>query len=344
MKISILGTGSWGTALAKVLVENQQTVVMWGRDEAVVNEINTTHTIEKYLPNIALSNTLTATTQLSVALADTDAILIVVPTKAMREVVTQVKEVLQTATKTPIIIHATKGLEPQTHLRMTQVIAEVLPAELYEAIVVLSGPSHAEEVARKDLTTITASSDSLESAKIVQQLFMNEYFRVYTNQDVLGVELGAALKNIIAIGAGLLVGLGYGDNAKAGLVTRGLAEITRLGVKLGADPITFLGLSGVGDLVVTCTSPHSRNWQAGNLLAKGYSRQAVESIIEMVVEGITTTAVAHELAIEQQVEMPITAAIYAILYENETVEQALKTLMAREGKHEADFVAYDINK
>lgn len=334
MKVAVLGTGSWGTALAKVLVENRHEVIMWGRDEVAIDEINQSHTNQRYLKNINLPTHLSATTDLLDALNHVEFILVVVPTSAMRSVMEQVAQVLELTGNQPIIVHATKGLEPHTHLRMSQVIEEVLTPAMYQAIVVLSGPSHAEEVARQDITTITAASVDITAAKKVQSLFMCSYFRVYTNQDVIGVELGAALKNIIALGAGLLVGLGYGDNAKAGLVTRGLAEITRLGVKLGADPLTFLGLSGVGDLVVTCTSPHSRNWQAGNLLAKGLSKEAVEHEIDMVIEGISTTEVAFELAQELAVELPITNAIYSLLYHGVSANEAIEMLMAREGKQE----------
>ncbi|MHA3224556.1 NAD(P)H-dependent glycerol-3-phosphate dehydrogenase [Globicatella sulfidifaciens] len=335
MKVTVLGTGSWGTALAKVLAENSHEVLIWGRDQRVVEEINQGHTNHRYLKKTHLPATLVATADFEAAVQRAEAILIVIPTHAMREIVQRIEAVLQDQSTKPLIIHATKGLEPHTHLRMTQVIEAVLKGQGYPEPVVLSGPSHAEEVARRDLTTVTAASENLKVAQKVQAIFMNQYFRVYTNQDVLGVELGAALKNIIALGAGILVGLGYGDNAKAGLVTRGLAEITRLGVKLGADPLTFLGLSGVGDLVVTCTSPHSRNWQAGNLLAQGLTKEEVTQEIDMVVEGITTTAVAYDLAKEEQVEMPITNAIYSALYQGVSVREAVEGLMLREGKQEA---------
>lgn len=335
MKVTVLGTGSWGTALAKVLAENSHEVLIWGRDQRVVEEINQGHTNHRYLKKTHLPATLVATADFEAAVQRAEAILIVIPTHAMREIVQRIEAVLQDQPTKPLIVHATKGLEPHTHLRMTQVIEAVLKGQGYPEPVVLSGPSHAEEVARRDLTTVTAASENLKVAQKVQAIFMNQYFRVYTNQDVLGVELGAALKNIIALGAGILVGLGYGDNAKAGLVTRGLAEITRLGVKLGADPLTFLGLSGVGDLVVTCTSPHSRNWQAGNLLARGLTKEEVTQEIDMVVEGITTTAVAYDLAKEEQVEMPITNAIYSALYQGVSVREAVEGLMLREGKQEA---------
>lgn len=336
MKIAVLGSGSWGTALAKVLGENQHDVMMWGRDDSLASEINQTQTNSRYLPQTKLPETLKATTSLSEAIKSAELILVVIPTNAIRPVMTQVNDLLVKGDQ-PIIVHATKGLEQNSQLRISQVIEAVIDRELYQDLVVLSGPSHAEEVARKDLTTVTAASDSLESAKIVQSVFMNEYFRVYTNTDVIGVEVGAALKNIIALGAGLLAGLGYGDNAKAALITRGLAEISRLGVKMGADPLTFSGLSGVGDLIVTCTSPHSRNWQAGKLIAQGLSREEIFEKIDMVVEGILTCQAAYELANKFEIEMPITEALYRKLYEEASVEESLRGLMMREGKQEASL-------
>ncbi len=199
---------------------------------------------------------------------------------------------------------------------------------------VLSGPSHAEEVAKRDITTITAASSSETASQAVQRIFSNNYFRVYTNSDVVGVELGAALKNIIAVGAGALVGLGYGDNAKAALITRGLAEISRLGMAFGADPLTFIGLSGVGDLIVTATSVHSRNWRAGNLIGKGLPLEEILENMGMVVEGVATTKAAYELAQEKGIDMPITAAIYRVLFENARVDEVVEELMLRDRKAE----------
>ncbi|MDO4432741.1 MAG: NAD(P)H-dependent glycerol-3-phosphate dehydrogenase [Aerococcaceae bacterium] len=337
MKIAVIGLGSWGTALAKVLVENGHDVCAWSRDEANVIEINQYHTNGAYLPKVALPTALKATTDLTQALNGAQIILVVVPTKAIRPVMEAIKEELRHLTTHPIIVHATKGLEQGTHLRVSQVIEAVLPRELYQEMVVLSGPSHAEEVAKQDVTTVTAASHSLEAASVVQEAFMNHYFRVYTNTDIIGVEMGAALKNIIALGAGILAGAGYGDNAKAALVTRGLTEISRLGIRLGADPMTFIGLSGVGDLVVTCTSVHSRNWQAGNLLAQGKTLADIEQEIQMVVEGISTCQAAYELAQQFGVEMPITAALYGVLYEGISVKDALKQLMLRDGKQEVSL-------
>ncbi|WP_124058231.1 NAD(P)H-dependent glycerol-3-phosphate dehydrogenase [Vaginisenegalia massiliensis] len=339
MKVAVLGTGSWGTALAQLLVENGHQVGFWGRDQEPVEEINQNHTNQAYLKNISLNPALKASQDMRTVLEGAQMIVWVLPTQAIRPVCQQVQDHLRSLNSSmkPLLVHATKGLEPGTHYRISQVMAEVIDPSLYQDIVVLSGPSHAEEVARHDLTTVTAASHSLEAAEVVQEAFMSPYFRVYTNQDVIGVELGAALKNIIALCAGLIAGVGYGDNAKAALLTRGLAEISRLGIKMGADPLTFAGLSGVGDLVVTCTSPHSRNWQAGQWLAKGYSLEETVERVQMVVEGVSTCAVAYELAQELGVEMPITQALYGILYQGKDVKTSLQALMMRQGKQEASL-------
>lgn len=337
MKIAVLGSGSWGTALGQVLAENGHEVVLWGREDHIADEINQAHTNSHFLPGINLPTAIVATTDLKAALDQATVLLFVLPTKAIRSVARQVASYLSQSDAQPLLVHATKGLEQGTHLRVSQMIEEEISRQDYQDLVVLSGPSHAEEVARHDLTTVTAACPNLQAAEKVQALFKNHYFRIYTNTDVVGVEMGAALKNIIALGAGVLAGAGYGDNAKAALVTRGLAEISRMGIKLGADPLTFVGLSGVGDLVVTCTSPHSRNWQAGNLLAKGYSKEAIEEEIQMVVEGIATCQSAYELAKESGIEMPITEALYGLIYEGAQVKEGLLRLMTRDGKQEASL-------
>lgn len=340
MKVSIIGTGSWGTALAKVLSENQHEVTIWGRQQATVNEIRDKHMNTSYLPGISLPTTIHATSSLAESIQGADMILLVIPTNAIRIVASQITDLLEThSANKPIIVHASKGLEMQSELRISQVIEEAMDSDKYKALVVLSGPSHAEEVAQRDVTTLTAASYSIEAAREVQQAFMNSYFRVYTNTDVIGVELGGALKNIIAVGAGIIDGLNYGDNAKAALITRGLAEISRLGVAMGADPLTFIGLSGVGDLIVTCTSTHSRNFQAGRLIAKGYSIDEVNQEINMVVEGVLTVKVAYQLAQEHDIDMPITEMLYRAIYQDEgmTVQSAIEELMLREGKQEQSF-------
>ncbi|XJS10339.1 NAD(P)H-dependent glycerol-3-phosphate dehydrogenase [Aerococcaceae bacterium WGS1372] len=337
MKVAVIGTGSWGTALAKVLSENQHEVMIWGRKESIVDEINERYTNESYLPEVSLPENIRATTSLEESIQRASMILLVIPTNAIRQIANQINQLLEpNATYKPIIVHASKGLEMTSELRISEVIEEVMDEDSYQALVVLSGPSHAEEVSRRDVTTLTAASHSLEAAQIVQQAFMNNYFRVYTNVDVIGVELGGALKNIIAVGAGIIDGLDYGDNAKAALITRGLAEISRLGVAMGADPLTFIGLSGVGDLIVTCTSPHSRNFRAGRLIAKGYNINEVNQEINMVVEGVLTVKVAYQLAKEHNIDMPITEMLYRALYQDEgiTVQSAIEELMLREGKPE----------
>ena len=333
-KIAVLGPGSWGTALAQVLSENGHEVKIWGNNPAQIDEINTYHTNRHYLPDLKLPENILGVKALEEAIIDADAILFVVPTKAIRAVA---KEFAEKATNRPVIIHASEGLEQGSHRRISEILAEEIPTEKRQDIVVLSGPSHAEEVAVHDITTITAASENEESAKYVQELFMNDYFRIYTNNDVIGVETGAALKNIIAIGAGAIAGLGFGDDAKAAIMTRGLAEISRLGVAMGANPLTFIGLSGVGDLIVTCTSVHSRNWRAGNLLGKGHSLDEVLENMGMIVEGVSTTKAARELAAALGVEMPITETIYSVLYEGKAIEQAAKEIMLRDGKEENEF-------
>lgn len=330
-KVALLGAGSWGTALAMVLEENGHDVRLWSHSQEQVDEINQLHKNKYYLPEAILSKNIKASSNLAEVLTSVDAVLFVVPTKAIREVA---KKVAITLEHPAVIIHASKGLEQGTHKRISVILEEEIPADKRKAVVALSGPSHAEEVAVKDLTTITAASPDIEAATFVQELFINDYFRVYTNKDIIGVELGAALKNIIALGAGALHGLGYGDNAKAALMTRGLAEISRLGVAFGADPLTFIGLSGVGDLIVTCTSVHSRNWQAGNFLGKGMTVTETLAHMDMVAEGITTTKAVFELAKEKEIEMPITEVIYDVLYNQANVKKAVDSLMKRVGKAE----------
>lgn len=336
-KIAILGAGSWGTALAMVLKDNGHDVCLWGNNASQIEEINTKHTNHQYLSEVILNEEIYATTDLEKALLGANAVLFVLPTKVIRLVAKQVAPLLE---GNPVIIHASKGLEQESYLRISEILKQELHEEKYEDIVVLSGPSHAEEVAKKDLTTITAACTELSSAKVVQQLFSNSYFRVYTNTDVIGVELGAALKNVIAVGAGALHGLGYGDNAKAALMTRGLAEISRLGIAFGADPLTFIGLSGVGDLIVTCTSIHSRNWRAGDQLGQGKSLDDILANMGMVVEGVETCKATYQLAQEKGIEMPITNAVYNILYNEKNIKTEVLQLMERERKSEVSLKSH----
>lgn len=336
-KIAVLGPGSWGTALSQVLAENGHEVVIWGNNPAQIDEINTYHTNRHYLPELKIPDSIIGVKELETAIEDADAVLFVVPTKAIRIVA---KEFAEKVKNKPLIIHASKGLEQGTHKRISEVLKEEIPEEKRRGVVVLSGPSHAEEVAVHDMTTITAASTVDEDAKYVQKLFMNNYLRIYTNNDVIGVETGAALKNIIAIGAGAIHGLGFGDNAKAAIMTRGLAEISRLGVAMGANPLTFIGLSGVGDLIVTCTSVHSRNWRAGNMLGQGKKLDDILENMGMIVEGVATTKAAKELSQQMGIEMPITETIYSVLYEGKEVKEAAKEIMLRDGKDENEFTLH----
>lgn len=332
--IAVLGPGSWGTALAQVLNDNGHTVRLWGNIPAQIDEINTTHTNSHYFKDIVLDDAIVATTDLKEALTGADAVLFVVPTKVTRLVAKQVAETLDHKV---VVMHASKGLEPGTHQRLSTILEEEIPADLRSEVVVVSGPSHAEETIVRDITLITAASKDLEAAKYAQALFGNHYFRLYTNTDVVGVETAGALKNIIAVGAGILSGLGFGDNAKAAIITRGLAEITRLGIALGANPLTYSGLSGVGDLIVTGTSIHSRNWRAGHALGKGEKLADIEANMGMVIEGLSTTKVAHELAHELGVYMPITAALHRAIYEGADIRQTVLDMMSNEFKAENEW-------
>ncbi|KRK76102.1 glycerol-3-phosphate dehydrogenase [Levilactobacillus namurensis DSM 19117] len=314
--------------------ENGHDVRLWSYNPKQVEELNTQHTNSRYIKDFTFSSSLVAYADLATAIDGVDAILFVVPTKAVRSVAHQVGALLAEKQLQPEIIHASKGIEQKTYKRISQILEEEIPAANRKAVTVLSGPSHAEDVARHDLTLITAASASPEAAKYTQKLFMTNYFRVYTNSDVIGVEIGAALKNIIALGAGALHGLGYGDNAKAALMTRGLAEISRLGTSFGADPMTFIGLSGVGDVIVTATSANSRNWRAGDELGRGEALNDVVSHMGMVIEGVATTKAAYELSKQRGVSMPITEAIYQVLYEGKDIRTAISDLMQREGRAE----------
>lgn len=336
-KVAVLVAGSWGTALASVLAYNNLEVVVWTRGAEQAREINEEHTNNRYLPGVELSHRLRATTDMSDAVAGATAVLIVAPSSAMREVSKQLKTCWN---EDMLIIHATKGFETESLKRMSTVISEELGCNEGD-IVVLSGPSHAEEVIRKCPTTVVVASSSGKAAA-AQDLFMNAYFRVYTNRDMIGVELAGALKNIIALGAGMSDGLGFGDNAKAALLTRGLAEISRIGVEMGANPLTFAGLAGIGDLVVTATSRHSRNWRAGSLLGQGKGLDEVLDSMGMVVEGIRTTKAAYAISDKLGVQMPIVNQLYHVLFEDRDPRVAVEALMGRDPKTEMEMMPQEI--
>ncbi|MFD2612001.1 NAD(P)H-dependent glycerol-3-phosphate dehydrogenase [Paenibacillus gansuensis] len=336
-KAAVLVAGSWGTALASVLAGNDLDTVLWSRSKDHADELNASRMNAKYLPGVLLPEGLRATSSIEEAVGGAHAVVFVAPSSAMREVARLAAPYITNET---LIIHATKGfeIENDTLKRMSTVIAEELNRN-EEEIVVLSGPSHAEEVVSKCPTTVVTACRITEAAERAQDLFISPYFRVYTNPDAIGVEVSGALKNIIALGAGLSDGLKFGDNAKAALLTRGLAEIARMGTAMGANPLTFAGLAGVGDLVVTCTSTHSRNWRAGSLLAQGKALDEVLQTMGMVVEGIRTTKAAHTLAAQYNVEMPITEQLYHVLFENKSPKLAVEALMGRGRTNEIEEIA-----
>lgn len=330
---SVIGSGSWGTALASVLANNNCSVSMWSHSDEVAEEITTKHTNKRYLPNSSLPKGITCTTSIKEALKDSNLILITVPSKAMREVAKKIAPLIKEDT---IIIHASKGLETSTSKRMTEVLEEEMPKETHQNISVLSGPSHAEEVIDKKPTTVSISSKNNEIAKKIQKIFSNDYFRVYTNNDIIGVELGGTLKNVVAIGAGICDGLHFGDNAKAALLTRSIVEIIRFGTFFGAKPETFYGLTGLGDLIVTGTSVHSRNWKLGNLIAKGKSVEEAVDSLGMVAEGVNTSKVIYRISKEKEIDMPIFNTIHEILFAYKKPNDGVLELMNRGLKEETN--------
>lgn len=331
-KICVLGAGSWGTALALVVAKKGYNVSMWTLSADQCQKVNSTRENVDYLPGVNIPKNIHITTDLKEAINDSSVIVLAVPSQAIRSVCKQIKPFVN---KNQILVDVAKGLEKGTGLRLSQVCEKELPECKY---VVLSGPSHAEEVSRDIPTTVVVASEDLTTAEKIQDIFMSPKFRVYTNPDVVGVELGGALKNIIAFGAGICDGLGYGDNAKAALMTRGIREISRLGVAMGAETSTFSGLSGIGDLIVTCTSMHSRNRRAGILIGQGKSLDETLKEVKMVVEGITATEVAYEVAKKLNIEMPITNAIYSVLHDGANPNEVVDELMMRNRTHEVEEV------
>jgi glycerol-3-phosphate dehydrogenase (NAD(P)+) len=334
-KIAVIGGGSWGSAIAILLAKNGYRVSLRDISEEQVIEINEERSNSKYLPEVKFPENIVATTDLEEAIRDASTVVVVVPSHAIREVAQEVKGLLA---EDIIIVSATKGIEEETFLRMSEVLKDELRSQLRDNIAVLSGPSHAEEVSKGIPTTTVVASRDRELAEKVQDIFISDTFRVYTNPDILGVELGGALKNVIAIAAGISDGLGYGDNTKAALITRGLTEIKRLGGALGADPMTFAGLSGMGDLVVTCASQHSRNRRLGIKIGKGKSLEQALDEMNMVAEGVKTTRAAYFLAREVEVEVPIINQAYQVLFSGKDPQRGVNELMGRKKKHEIEEV------
>ncbi len=330
MKVSVLGSGGWGTALALVLLENGHDVTLWSYTEQESQRLRETRE-NPMLKGVTLPEKLQLTSDMS-CVKDCKVVILATPSFAVRTTARQVKDLVEPGT---VLVTVSKGIEKDTSLVLSQVIEQEVGDKC--PVVVLSGPSHAEEVGRKVPTAVVVASEDQAAAELVQDLFMNGRFRIYTSSDVLGVEIGAALKNVIALCAGCCDGMGCGDNTKAALMTRGLTEIARLGVAMGCRQETFAGLTGVGDLIVTCTSMHSRNRRAGILIGQGMSAQeAMDSLGGAVVEGYYAAASAKELAEKAGVEMPITTGAYAVLYEGKNPRIVLEELMNRTRKHESE--------
>lgn len=332
MKCCVIGSGTWGSALAQVLCDNQNDVIIYGIDEKEINDISINHKNEKYFgKDVILPNSLKATLDLSFALDGAEVIVLAVPTFAIRSTLTQIKPLLKNK---PYLVSVAKGFDPGSLMRMSEVIRDVIPDSLRQEVVSLIGPGHAEEVILRMLTLITATSKDKEAAKVIQHLFATPYFRVYIQTDEVGAELGVAIKNAIAIASGISQGVGLGDNAKAALVTRGLVEMIRFGEVYGGNASTFIGLTGIGDLMVTCNSVHSRNYQAGLEIGRQGSAKAFLQNNKKTVEGIRTTQIIYELAKEKNIDMPIIEAVYQVLYQDANPNEVIYGLMTRTLKSE----------
>lgn len=323
MKIAVIGSGSWGCAASILLATKGYDVYLWSWQQEETDRLAKDRENKLVLPGKKFPDNITCSHDIAFCVNDANLIVTVAPSPATR---TTAKQLAPHVKEGQILVNLSKGLEDGTLLRLSEVYKEEIPQA---TIAVMSGPSHAEEVSEFMPTTNVVAADDIEVAKYIQNIFMTDFFRVYTGTDIIGTELGGALKNVIALCAGICDGVGYGDNSRAALITRGLAEITRLGVKMGAKPETFAGLSGVGDLIVTCTSMHSRNHRAGILLGKGYTLKEALDEVQMVVEGVNTIGAAYNLSKKYDVSMPITSESYKILFEGKDPKHAVIDLMTR---------------
>lgn len=326
--VAFLGGGSFGTALSIMLAKKGLKVNIWDRKLSVIDDINIKRENIKYLPNVIVPAGVTAFIDIEKVISDSDIIVLAVPSHAIRDLSRVIAPYIS---ENQIVVSIAKGIEEGSSKRISQIIEEEIPMS---PIVILSGPSHAEEVALDIPTTVVVTSKKMEYARIVQDVFMTSKFRVYTNEDIIGVEIGGAVKNIIALAAGVSDGIGYGDNAKAALMTRGMSEIIKIGTKLGGKTETFYGLTGMGDLIVTCTSMHSRNRRAGILIGKGVPMEKACEEIGMVVEGIKATRAFYALKEKEQVSMPITDVLYKVLFEGKDPKYGVHELMSRNRKDE----------
>lgn len=327
-KIGMIGAGSWGIALTVLLHNNGHDVIVWSALKDEINMLNREHEHKDKLPGVKLSEEIVFTTDLKSAMADKDLIVLAVPSPFTRSTSQKMKEYIHNG---QIIVNVAKGIEETTLMTLSQIIAQEIPNA---DVAVLSGPSHAEEVGRGMPTTIVVGAKTQQTAEFIQNIFMSDVFRVYISPDVLGIELGAALKNVVALAAGIADGLGYGDNTKAALITRGITEIARLGTAMGGKFETFCGLSGIGDLIVTCASMHSRNRRAGILIGQGKTMEEAMAEVKMVVEGVYSAKAAMGLARKYNVELPIIEQVNDVLFKNKTADAAMKDLMIRDKKLE----------
>lgn len=328
-RVTVIGGGAMGTACAIVLSENpDQQVSLWARNPDHAAEMAETRENQRLLPGVSIPSSIEITSDITTAVADSDLLVMAVPTAFLRDCLNDISTALNNDRP---VVSVIKGIENETFLRPSEIIGEVLGSR---AVVSLSGPSHAEEITRRLPATVVAASGDLALARRVQQTFTTDRFRVYTNVDIIGVELAAALKNVIAIAAGICDGLGYGDNAKSALMTRGLVEMTRFGTSLGALPETFAGLAGMGDLITTCASPYSRNRKVGERLGAGETLDQILQSMDAVAEGVWTTRSVHELAEQQGIDMPITAEVFRVLFEGKPALEATDSLMMRPPRNE----------
>ena len=333
MNISVIGAGSFGTALAKALAENGHPVKLWSHSKDTVDSIRASHENTIYLPGIQLPANIQPVNDIEEALHSVDLVLSVVPTQVSREVWHAARKFVP---EKALIVVGSKGIEKKTHKLVAEIFVDLFGEVNKERLYFLSGPSFAKELAMQIPTAITIAGYNANHVPEIQKVFHNPYFRVYGTSDVIGVELGGALKNVMAIATGISDGLGLGSNTRAAIITRGLSEIARLGKAMGADPITFMGLAGMGDLVLTCTGDLSRNRTVGLRLGEGMTLKEIMNNMRMVAEGVPTTESAYELAKLKGVEMPITEAVYQILYENKAPKDTLMQLMGRQLKFESE--------
>ncbi len=328
--VCVLGSGGWGTAVSILLHNNGHNVTLWSFDKAECENLKKYHENKPFLPGITIPEGINFVSGLS-AVKDMDLTVIATPSHGVRNVAENIKEYVSDG---QVILNISKGIEEGSYMTISQILKSELPDC---KIAVMSGPSHAEEVSRNIPTTNVIASDDIKVSEYIQDIFMSPTFRVYTSNDIMGVELGGSIKNVIALCCGILDGLGCGDNTKAALMTRGLVEMTRLGIAMGAKAETFSGLSGIGDLIVTCTSMHSRNRRAGILIGQGMSVDEAQKTVNMVVEGVRSCKAAKELADRKGVEMPIITEAYNVLFNNKHPEDAIKALMSRDKKNESEF-------